>query len=299
MRFMEMFIQTIANGMLASLSLILVAIGLCLIFGILHIINFAHGEFYMLGGFGVWWLLEANQLLAGIPLLGGYIAAVLTTMVVVAFLGILTEKYIFRPVRETHITLMIISLGVMLILQASASVTFGPVDKSISSPFEGIVRLGPVIFSNERLAAIISCVVFICILYVIMYRTRIGKAMRAVAQDREAAEVQGISTGKTFSIAMGISCGLAAAGGALIGPIYYVNPYMGMEPIMKAFAVVILGGLGSLPGAIVGGFIIGFTETFVSTYIGAHFALIVVFLIMIGVLIVKPTGLFGHDEQGI
>jgi branched-chain amino acid transport system permease protein len=293
---MDVFLQTLANGVLSSLSLILVAIGLCLIFGILHIINFSHGEFYMLGGFGVWWFLEANQFMAGIPVIGSYIMAVLITMVIVSIIGIITEKYILRPVRETHVTLMIISLGVMLILQSGALVSFGPVDKSVSSPFRGLINLGPIVFSNERLAAMISCIIFIIILYVIMYRTRIGKAMRAVAQDNEAAQVQGIRTGRIFSIAMGISCGLAAAGGALIGPIYYINPYIGMEPILKAFAAVILGGLGSLPGAIIGGFIIGFTETFAATYVGVHFALLVVFLIMIGVLIAKPKGLFGHEE---
>jgi branched-chain amino acid transport system permease protein len=133
-------------------------------------------------------------------------------------------------------------------------------------------------------------------LYLLIEKTKAGKAMRAVSQDFEAAQVLGISTGRIFSLAMGVSCALAAAGGALIGPIYYINPYMGVEPIMKAFAAVILGGLGSLPGAVIGGFIIGLAETFVSTYVGPHFALLVVFLIMIGVLIAKPTGLFGHEE---
>ncbi|MCK9274347.1 MAG: branched-chain amino acid ABC transporter permease [Syntrophales bacterium] len=293
---MEVFLQTLANGVMASLTLALIAIGLCLIFGILSIINFAHGEFYMLGGFGVWWFLEAHPIFAGMPALVGYIIAILISMVVVAVIGMIVEKWIFRPVREPHETVMIVSLGVMLFLQAAALVAFGPVDKSVSSPFAGLVQLGTVSFSNERLAAIIGCIIFIAILYVIIDRTRMGKAMRAVAMDSEAAEVQGIKTGMIFSVAMGVSCAIAAAGGALVGPIYYINPYMAVEPIMKAFAAVILGGLGSLPGAVAGAFIIGLTETFVSTYVGAHFALIVVFLIMIGVLIVKPTGLFGHEE---
>lgn len=293
---MEIFLQTLTNGVMASLILILIAIGLCLIFGILDIVNFAHGEFYMLGGFGIWWFLEAHPLLEGLPAMARYVVAVLITMVIVAIVGIVVEKFIYRRVRETQATVMIISLGVMFILQALALVSFGPVDKSVSSPFSGLISLGPVSFSNERLAAIISCIVFIFILYLIIEQTKVGKAMRAVAQDYEAAQVQGISTGRIFSFAMGVSCALAAAGGALIGPIYYINPYMGVEPIMKAFAAVILGGLGSLPGAIIGGFIIGMSETFVSTYVGAHFASLVVFSIMIGVLIVKPTGLCGHEE---
>ncbi|MBI5605200.1 MAG: branched-chain amino acid ABC transporter permease, partial [Deltaproteobacteria bacterium] len=127
-------------------------------------------------------------------------------------------------------------------------------------------------------------------------RTKVGKAMRAVAGDPEAALVQGIPTGKIFSIAMGVCCAIAGAGGVLVGPIFYINPYMGVEPVLKAFAVVILGGLGSLPGALIGGFIIGITETFVTTYVGAHFSTVIVFLIMIGVLIAKPTGLLGHAK---
>jgi len=293
---MEIFLQTLTNGVMSSLTLILIAIGLCLIFGILDIINFAHGEFYMLGGFGVWWFLEAHPFMSGLPVLVSYVVAVALTMVIVALIGVVTEKFIFRPVHETHATVMIVSLGVMFVLQALALVSFGPVDKTVSSPFVGLVELGPISFSNERLAAIFSCIIFIVILYVIIDKTKLGKAMRAVAQDYEAAQVQGINTGLIFSLAMGISCAIAAAGGALVGPIYYINPYMGVEPIMKAFAAVILGGLGSLPGAVIGGFIIGLTETFVSTYVGAHFALLMVFLIMIGVLIVKPTGIFGHEE---
>ena len=293
---MEIFLQTLTNGVMASLILILIAIGLCLIFGILDIVNFAQGEFYMLGGFGVWWFLEAHPLLAGMPETARYIVAMLLTMVIVAIIGMITEKFIYRPLRENHASVMIVSLGVMFILQSLALVSFGPVDKSVSSPFSGMVTFGPITFSNERLAAIICCICFIVILYVIIERTKLGKAMRAVAQDPEAALVQGISTGRIFTLAMGVSIALAAAGGALIGPIYYINPYMGVEPIMKAFAAVILGGLGSLPGAIIGGFIIGMTETLVATYVGAHFALVVVFLIMIGVLIAKPTGLCGHEE---
>jgi len=292
---MEIFLQTLTNGVMSSLILVLIAVGLCLIFGILDIINFAHGEFYMLGGFGVWWFLEAHPFMQSMPGTVRYVVAVLMTMIIVAAVGIVVEKYIFRQVRETHSTLMIISLGVMFILQSAALVLFGTQDKSVASPFSGMVSLGPVNFSYERLAAVISCIVFIIILFVILEKTRTGKAMRAVAQDFEAAEVQGIRTGMIFSLAMGISCAMAAAGGALIGPIYYVNPYMGIEPINKAFAAVILGGLGSVPGAIIGGFIIGMAETFVSTYIGAHFSIIVVFLIMIGVLIFKPTGLTGHE----
>jgi branched-chain amino acid transport system permease protein len=293
---MEMFLQTLTNGVMTSLILILIASGLCIIFGILHIVNFAHGEFYMLGGFLIWWLFEVHSLLAGLPDTVRYIIAMIISMAIVGFIGIIVEKYIYRPFRNNLFSTMIVALGIMFILQASALVIFGARDKAVSSPFVGKFNLGSVFFSAERLAAIACGVIFIVALYFLIDRTKIGKAMRAVAQDPEAALVQGINIGTIFTTAMGISCALAAAGGALVGPIFYINPYMGVEPIMKAFVVVILGGLGSLPGAVIGGFVVGITESFVTTYVGAHFAMLVVFLIMIGTLIAKPTGIFGHAE---
>jgi len=221
---------------------------------------------------------------------------VILSMIFVGFLGVIVEKFILRPFRENLQATIIVATGLMLILQAGALVSFGVTDKVISSPFSGMVSLGTISLSSERLAAIICGVVFIIALYFFIIKTKLGKAMRAVSQDQEAALVQGININFIFSLSMAIGCAMAAAGGALVGPIFYVNPYMGVEPIMKAFVVIILGGMGSLPGTIICGFIIGMTESFVTTYVGAHFAMIVVFLLLIGVLLVKPTGLFGHEE---
>ena len=293
---MDILVQTLANGIMGSLILVLVASGLCLIFGIMHIVNFAHGEFYMLGGFGAWLFFDQRI----IPLFGPptvqYILSIILTFILVAFLGILVEKFIFRRFRGSLQAIMIVAFGVMLILQASALVTFGVTDKAFGSPFSGYISLGAISVSGERLAAIICGIIFILAMYLWVYRTKLGKAMRAVAQDSEAALVQGIDIRLVFSLAMGIGCALAAVGGALVGPIYYVNPYMGVEPIMKAFVVVILGGMGSLFGAVIGGFIIGMTESFISTYVNAHSAMLAVFLLLIGVLLIKPAGMFGHEE---
>lgn len=292
---MEMFIQSLVNGVMGALILILVASGLCLIFGIMHIVNFAHGEFYMLGGFGAW-LFFAEGL---VPISGSdvvrYIAAVLLSMVVVGALGVIVERYIYRRFRGNLQSIIIVSFGIMMILQAGALVSFGTTDKAFGSPFGGYLSFGNVSISGERLAAIFSGVLFVVAMYFFILRTKLGKAMRAVSQDTEAALVQGINTGQIFSLAMGIGCALAGAGGALVGPIFYVNAYMGVEPIMKAFVVVILGGLGSLPGAVICGLVIGLTESFVTTYLGAHVAMLVVFLLLIGVLLVKPTGILGHE----
>lgn len=292
---MEMFIQTLANGIMGSLIIILIASGLCLIFGIMHIVNFAHGEFFMLGGFGAWLFFDQKLL----PLIGPqairYIIAILLSMIMVGFLGVIVERLIFRRFRENLPRVIISSFGLMLILQATALVSFGVTDKAFGSPFSGQFVLAMISISSERLAAIICGAVFISGLYFFLLKTRYGKAMRAVSQDPEAAAAQGINISLVFSLAMGIGCALAAAGGALVGPIYYVNPYMGVTPVMKAFVVIILGGLGSLPGAVLGGFIIGMTESFITTYAGAHLAMLVIFLILIAILLVKPTGIFGHE----
>lgn len=293
---MEMFFQTFVNGVMVSLTLILIASGLCLIFGILHIINFAHGEFYMLGGFGIWYFYDLHPNLMGGPGILSYFLSLLVSIILVGMLGIIVEKYVFRPLHGNMTGTIIVAIGIISILQASALVGFGANDKSVASPFNGKIELSGVSISGERTAAILCCIVFIFGLYYLIQHTKTGRTLRAVAQDEEAARVLGVNIGRIFSGAMFVSCALAAAAGAMIGPIFYVNPYMGAEPVMKAFVVVILGGLGSLPGAVLGGFIIGMTESFVTTYLGAHSAMLVVFLIMIGVLLVRPSGIFGHAE---
>jgi branched-chain amino acid transport system permease protein len=292
----QMLFQTFVNGVMSALILILIASGLCLVFGIMRIVNFAHGEFYMLGGFGAW-ILFAEKLLpqVGAPTVH-YVLAIILSMVVVGVLGVLIERFLFRPFVGNMELTMIVSLGVMLILQAGSLVSFGVRDKAFGSPFSGSIRVAGISLSEERIAVVICGVIFIIAMYLFIQRTKLGKAMRAVAQDMEAASVQGININLCFSLAMGIACALAAAGGALMGPIFYVNPYMGVEPIMKAFVVVILGGMGSLPGAVIGGFIVGMGESFVTTYVGSHLAMMVVFLVMIGVFLFKPTGILGHEE---
>jgi len=292
----HMLLQTFVNGVMSALILILVASGLCLIFGIMHIVNFAHGEFYMLGGFGVWVLFAENLVPMGGAGTAQYILALILSMILVGILGVIVERFLYRPFVDNLATMMIVSFGVIMVLQASALVIFGVQDKSFSSPFSGMMSIGKISISEERLAVVICGVIFIIALYLFIKHTKLGKAMRAVAQDMEAASVLGININRMYSLAMGIACALAAAGGALVGPIYYVNPYMGVDPVLKSFVAVILGGMGSLPGAVIGGFIIGMTESFVATYLGGHLATIMLFLILIGVLIFKPAGIFGYEE---
>jgi branched-chain amino acid transport system permease protein len=292
----QMFFQTFVNGIVMSSNMILIASGLCLIFGTMHIINFAHGEFYMLGGFGAWVFFGNRLVSLGTFNVASYVLSIVLTMIIVALLGIIVEKLIFRRFRKNLTACIITAFGILLILQALALIVFGIQDKAFTSPFVGRIDFGGISISKERFAVVICAWVFIGAMYFFIQRTKWGKAMRAVAQDTEAASVQGINIGFTYSLAMGIGCALAAAGGALMGPIYYVNPYMGVESLVKAFAVIILGGMGSLPGAVIGGFIVGMTESFVSSYVGAHMALVVLFVILIGVLLIRPTGILGHEN---
>ena len=201
---MDMLIQSLVNGVIGSLILILMASGLCLIFGIMHIVNFAHGEFFMLGGFGAWFFFVKYPL----PFIESeylrFVFAVILSMIVVGFLGAIVEKFVLRPLREDFQATIIATTGLMLILQAGALVAFGATDKVISSPFSGMVSLGTISFSSERLAAIVCGVAFIIFLYFFILKTKLGKAMRAVSQDHKAALLQGINSDCIFSLSMAI-----------------------------------------------------------------------------------------------
>lgn len=284
----ELFLQSFVNGVMSGLILILVAMGLTLIFGIMHIVNFAHGELYMLGAFGLWVLFAKMHM--------NFFLSLVLSMILIAMLGMLIERLFFKPFRGDLAPSFIMSLGLVLILQTTALLGFGIDDKEVPTPsaFQGIIEFGGAVLSKERLLVILTSAVLIVALYLFVQWTRPGRAMRAVAQDGEAAALQGVSIDRISSLAMGIGCALAAAGGGLMASIFYVNPYIGAVPIMKAFVVIILGGLGSIPGTIVGGFIIGFVDSFITTYRSSPVAAMTVFGLLVIVLIFRPRGFFGH-----
>ena len=286
----ELFLQTFFNGLQGGLLLILVALGITLVFGIMHIVNFAHGELYMVGAFVVWVLFAQHGV--------NYYLSIIVSMIIVAILGILIERFFFRKYRGNLAPSFIISLGFVMLLQTSTLLLFGITDKAVPPPpgFEGVVSLAGVVFPRERIIVSAISVILIILLTLFMQRSKAGLAMRASAQDRDAAALQGMNINTTASFAMGIGCALAAAAGALTAPIFYVNSYMGAAPIMKAFAVIILGGMGSLQGAIIAGFIIGFVESFTSTFLGGSVSTMMVFGVLILVLVFRPRGLLGHAD---
>ena len=281
--------QAFVNGLVLGVLLILFALGLSLIFGIMRIIAFAHGEIYMLGGFGIFTLFAERNL--------NYFLAMVLTMVAVGFIGIILERFFYKSFRGKLISGLIVAVGFILIIRASVGLGFGFLDQVVPTPpgFEGVVSVFGATLSRERLFIILIAVVLVLLLHFFLQRTKRGKAMRATAQEPEGAELLGMRVDSTSSLAMGIGCALAAAGGCLAGSMFVVNPAMGEPWLFKAMAAIVLGGLGSIPGTIVGGLTIGMVESYGSTYLGGEYALMLVFGVLFTVLILRPTGFFGYQ----
>lgn len=284
---MEVILQTSVNALVASGFFALMAVGLVLIFGVMRIINFAHGELFMVGAYTVWVLYSQN----GWP----FFAAVLAAFILVSFIGLLMERTLFRPLRDNPLGGLIASIGVLFILQVIAVKVGGlGLMKHVPPAFRGTVELiEGVTVATQRLVAVILAAILLLLIWFFLTRTKLGWALRAVAQDREAAALQGININKISMLAMGVGAGVAGIAGALIAPIVRVEPYMGHGVIITAFIVTIVGGIGSLSGAVLAAVLYAFFHTFVTTYYGGTAATLLGLVIMLIVLIIKPTGLMG------
>ena len=283
-------IQGGMNGVMLGLNYALIALGLSLIFGIMGIVNFAHGEMYMLGGYVAYYLVGRFGL--------NFFVTIVAAVIMVGLLGVFLEKVLFRPLTtrpKEALTSFIAAVGLAWVLQMLAVICFGDLDRSVPSAFKGIIRMGGVVITKERLATIIIGIALIVLLNLFLLRTRIGRAIRAVAQDKEAAALQGVQVGRVSSLSFGVGCALASAAGALMAPIFSINPFLGGEVILKAFLVVILGGMGSIPGAMLGGLVLGFTESFGSLFFTVPTVSVITFTLIIIILILRPQGLLGHD----
>ena len=282
-------IQIIVNGLLAGLLYVLITLGLTLIFGILDIVNFAHGEFYMLGAFSIYFLFD----LFNLP----YILAFLITFIIIGAFGCFIEYLIFRPVRHIPINSLVVSLGLSIFLGSLALHLFGPLDKNVESIVKGTFSAYGAIISYERILIMATSLAMLLFTFVLIKATKLGKAMRAVAQNKEAAAYQGINIDMISYIGFGIGCALAASAGAIIAPVLFISPSMGLPVAIKAFIALVLGGMGSITGAVVGGLLLGFLESITQSFTSSVWADIISFLFLIVFLIFKPTGLFGHDEK--
>ncbi|MDZ7788367.1 MAG: branched-chain amino acid ABC transporter permease [Halofilum sp. (in: g-proteobacteria)] len=275
----------------ASSFYALVAVGLVLIFGVLGIINFAHGELYMMGAYCVLYFYMMQDL--------PYFVALALAAVLLAIFGLIIERLLFRRMLDNPLGGLIISLGLLLVLQATAAMFFGVRMEFITEPLPGSLRLfgesGPTV-GIQRLFLIGTAVVLLTGLWAFLHRTRWGWALRACSQDPEAAALQGISLAKVSRMSVCIGAALAAIAGGLSAPLVSPSPYMGHSVIVAAFIVTIVGGLGSVQGALVAAVLYGFIDTFVTTYMGGTVADIVGLVLMLIVLTIKPTGLFGYEQ---
>jgi branched-chain amino acid transport system permease protein len=286
----ELLAQTGLNALYAAAYLSLVAVGLVLIFGVMGIVNFAHGELFMLGAY----VVVAAYAQFNLP----YLAVAAIALGFVGCVGLLMEWSMFRPLRDNPLGGLVASIGFLMVLQALVSMGFG-VRMAHVPPFtqDVLVLSEKVRLPVQRLMVIVAAVVLLGGLWYFLKRTRFGWALRASAQDREAASLQGISINQTARIAVFIGAALAGIAGALTAPLISVNPHMGHSVIIAAFIVIIVGGVGSIEGAILAALVYSFMHTLVTTFWDGVIADIVGLLMMLAVLVVKPTGLFGTADR--
>jgi branched-chain amino acid transport system permease protein len=282
---LESLLQPFVYGIQIGLTYILLALGLTLIFSIMNIFNFAHGEFYMLGAFSILYIAGLAHV--------NYFVALILCMLIVGLLGVFFERLFFSRAKGQLVPIIIVATGLMWILQTAAQIIFGRQPRGMAEIFQGSVSILHVNISYSRIMAAIISVVLVAALYFFVYRTRLGRAMQAVAQDREAAALQGINIDRVGTMGFGLGCALAAVAGGIMAPIFFIEATMGLDALSKSMAIIILGGIGSIPGAAIGGLILGLVESYGQTFWG-YPATVLPFVIIVLVLLFKRTGLMGR-----
>ena len=297
---MEFFLQQLINGLTLGGIYALIALGYTMVYGIIQLINFAHGEFFAAGGYmGVILLsyLAGQGYLQSHPwlCLGG---AILLAMVFCAFLAMAVEKVAYLPLRKSsRLAALVSALGMSIFLQNGLMLTQGVYDKAYPAVFsQKGIAYGNVVISNLQIVIVLITIGLLLFLNVLVFKTRIGKAMRAIVQDKVMSALVGINSNKVISLTFAIGSSLAAAAGIMVG-LYYgsVNYTMGFVPGIKAFAAAVLGGIGNITGAMLGGLIIGMVEIFGAGYISGQYKDVFAFIILIAVLYFRPTGIMGEN----
>jgi branched-chain amino acid transport system permease protein len=287
---MEIFIQQLFNGLTIGSVYALVALGLTLVYGILHIPNFAHGALYMMGGYITFIMMTKYEF--------HYWVAILISIIVVGLIAVLMERLVFYPLRDAPpIHDKIAAIGILLFLEAFAQFEWGAEYQNMPTPYGQVIELFGLTFTMQRFIIIISAIIVMILLYLFLKKTFTGASIIAMSQNREGANLVGINTNKVAMLTFMISGGLAAIAASLSSPINLVFPGMGQLVILKAFVIIILGGMGSIPGAILGGYILGFSESLGATYISNDYKDIIAFILLVIILTVKPTGLFSKGGK--
>jgi len=282
---MAQVLQVIVNAISLSLIYILFATGLTLIMGIFDVCNFAYGEFVMAAGFVTYFVVGKW----GLP----YIIAPFAAMVIVSLIGVIFEKGIFYPMRNRGgLEPALATFGSSSIMQTAALIIFGGMPLGVPQILNGQFKLGSASVPNNNIPIIVGGFLMIALLFLFVQKTKLGLAIRALQQDQDAAALQGINIASTRIVIWVVASCLAAVAGVLLASTTYVTPWMGSGYLLKGFAVVIMGGLGSIPGALIGGFVLGFVDSFGQTYLGSYSYMFAFAFIML-VLIVRPQGLMG------
>lgn len=284
---MEIFLQFLLNGIVLGSAYTLVALGVTLLFSIMHIVNFAHGELYMLGAYICWVIMTYVT--------GNYWIALVASMAIIFVLGLIIERLAFRPLYEkAHINMFIVSLGLVIVLQESATLIWTGFAKKLSTGYKSVRSVGNIFITDERLIVIGVAVLLIIAALAFFRWAKAGKAMRAVAQNRTGAGMVGVNIDKISALAFAVGSAMASAAGSLLGPLFMLTPMMGGMVVMKAFVIIIIGGMGSIGGAIIGGYLLGIIESLFAGYAWSEWHAAVGFVLLILVLSFRPQGLFGR-----
>src|SRR5437899_6059250 len=288
---MAELLQHLLNGLVLGGTYALLGIGLTLVFGLMHVVNFAHGEFYTLGAYALFAALAGASV--------DFFLAIPLAVVLGAAAGALCERVLLRPLRGESIdTVMLVMIGVWIAMQNAELLGWGGVAKSVPTPFSTRpVVLGSVSVSPLRLFVFGVSGFLILGAHLLLARTKLGRAMRATFQDRETAALMGVSIERVHTITFAFGAGLAAAAGALLGPVFLLYSSMGDLASIQAFSVVILGGLGNFAGAALGGIVLGVAEELGAGYVSSGYRDAVGFLMIVAVLLLPPSGLFARPDR--
>lgn len=289
---MTTFIQQLINGLMLGSVYALLALGYTMVYGIIKLINFAHGDIYMLGAYFGYFFIKVLHL--------NFFIALILAMAVSAIIGVVIEYIAYRPLRHSpRIAVLISALGISFLLENGMTYLYGSDQRSFPQAIKTVqYHFYGIQVSNIQLIIAVTSIVLMLLLTYIVKNTKMGRAMRAVSADPDAASLMGININHTISFTFAIGSALAAAGGVLIG-LYYnsIDPLMGMTPGLKAFVAAVLGGVGIIPGAAVGGWLIGILETMVQATAFSDYKDAIVYAMLIVILLIKPTGIFGKNKR--
>lgn len=287
---MNEFISAGLIGVSLGAQYALLALGFTLIFGILGVVNFAHGGFYVAGGYIAYGFVSH----LGVP----YVIAVLLATLATGAIGYLFELFLVERIVEDHLATLMLTLGLYLMMSTGVLVAFGPESPQFQFPISGSLQIGKFHLPIENIIVLSICLLAIATVYLLMYKTDFGRALRALADDRQVAAAQGLRPRLLFPLAFGVACGLAGLTGALVTPILSLAPHVGDPVLATSFLIVILGGLGSIGGATIAAFLVGLVEAYSSVYLGGSKGALALFVLVLIVLVVRPSGLFGREVRG-